>query len=96
MNVNDEVHLVMFDTLDMGGLIAAASLSHLVPLFHLLGCLDKDVYYAIDTVTNVSDVNNPSLVLSVKKKHPGMAGSSLLWWLAVAWCLQTLFSGVFS
>jgi hypothetical protein len=36
---------------------------------HLLNCLEKDVYYAIDASSS-TDESSPSLTLSIKEKYP--------------------------
>jgi hypothetical protein len=53
----------------MAACLVAASPSYHVPLYHLLNCLEKDVYYAINASSS-TDESSPSLTLSVKEKYP--------------------------
>jgi hypothetical protein len=62
-SITEEDELMEFDALDGGGFVATSS-SHHELLFHLLSCVDKEVYFAVDVDhTKLPDASCPSLVL---------------------------------
>ena len=69
--------MVVFDTLDNGGFVAASA-THQIALFDILNCLPKDVFLAIDTGATLIMGGTPSLVVTANQLFPEMDPSSFL------------------